>query len=159
MVPKTGTFMMLDTHHTDATSKLTQLEPGETTLDLCAPTFVSDIAFVPLVRESYALGCSLSILFMRNEPVGRVYHGGDLDNRIKTLLDALTIPQANQVCADTEREMHVLLEDDSRVTGVSVDTCQLLSNPDKPKNEVRLVIGVTVTVLDARGYNMPFLAD
>jgi hypothetical protein len=96
---------------------------------------------------------------MRNEPIGRVYQGGDLDNRIKTLLDALKVPDQGQVCEQSEPNMHVLLEDDSLVTGLSVETRRLLNRPDKSENEVRLIIEVTVNVLDARAYNILFLGD
>jgi hypothetical protein len=41
------------------------------------------------VRNSFALHCGLKVLFLRKEPPGKVYQGGDIDGRIKTLLDAL----------------------------------------------------------------------
>src|SRR4051812_48758596 len=46
--------------------------------------------FVPLVSERIHLAAYLRILFLRPEAPGRVVGGGgDLDNRMKTLLDAL----------------------------------------------------------------------
>ena len=48
--------------------------------------------FVPLVSIVGGFTCSLDILFLRRDSPGSlVKSGGDIDNRIKTLLDALTI--------------------------------------------------------------------
>src|SRR5947209_8395436 len=47
-----------------------------------------------LVREKLSLVCDLDILFLRRENPGQlISHGGDLDNRIKVLFDALRMPQ------------------------------------------------------------------
>jgi hypothetical protein len=127
-------------------------------IDLCALIPVGNVKFRPLIRESYALGCSLNILFMRKEPVGRVYQGGDMDNRIKTLLDGLSIPKAEQVVDTTESPLYCLLEDDALVTGLSVETRRLLNAPGTNK-QVKLIIQVAVSVMDARSYNVQFLGD
>ena len=40
-----------------------------------------------------ALTCGLKILFLRKEGPGKlILQGGDIDNRLKTLLDALKMP-------------------------------------------------------------------
>ena len=45
------------------------------------------------VRKSLDLGCSLKVNFLRNESVGSlITQADDLDNRIKTLFDALRMP-------------------------------------------------------------------
>src|ERR1051326_1765795 len=49
--------------------------------------------FVPLVIESYSLLCSLNILFLRRDAPGSVLTAGDIDNRLKTLIDALRRPR------------------------------------------------------------------
>jgi hypothetical protein len=50
--------------------------------------------FVPLVNREFKLVCGLDILFLRREnPGDLILQGGDVDNRIKTLLDALRIPE------------------------------------------------------------------
>ena len=46
--------------------------------------------FVPLVRRVGGFTCALDILFLRRDGPGNlVKHGGDIDNRIKVLFDAL----------------------------------------------------------------------
>jgi hypothetical protein len=68
-------------------------EPPREIIDLYESIQKHGAWFRPLVRESYALHCGLKIRFLRHEPPGKIYQGGDLDNRIKTLVDALTMPQ------------------------------------------------------------------
>jgi hypothetical protein len=109
--------------------------------------------------------CDLSILFLRQEPPGRIiYQGGDLDNRLKTLFDALCVPPHQNQLLEHEQlpqpdPINCLLEDDSLIASVNIETQQLLSRPGAPANEVRLVIQVVVRVTQARLYNQPFLGD
>jgi hypothetical protein len=70
-----------------------QPEPRGNIIDLCESLNKHGAWFRPLVRETFALHCGLKILFLRKEPPGKVYQGGDLDGRMKTLIDALTMPQ------------------------------------------------------------------
>jgi hypothetical protein len=135
---------------------------AETSIDLCAPIEIAGRRFLPLVRDTFALTCSLDILFLRREAPGKVYQGGDLDNRIKTLLDALAVPQnADHVINDgsSEDPIHCLLEDDRLVTGLNVRTERLLGSPTNAAGDVRLIINVDVRVSDARIYNQSFLGD
>jgi hypothetical protein len=115
-----------------------------------------------LVRESYLLTCGLKILFLRKEAPGKVYQGGDLDNRLKTLFDALAVPaHPEQVVADASAPdpIYTLLEDDSAITKVEIETHRLLSRPGANTHEVRLIIDVDVRVAQARIYNQPFLGS
>lgn len=169
VVPKGRDLATTDTHHsqTEVLATLTDANGnpliGSNSLDLCASIDRGIYSFRPLVRNSYALVCSLSILFLRNGPEGKVYQGGDLDNRIKVLLDALTVPKEGQRCIDQDdggnKHIYCLLEDDSLITGLEVKTRQLLDRPNEPENHVKLVIDVTVNVTDARTYNILFLGD
>src|SRR6266849_6098917 len=62
------------------------------------PVLIGGKQFVPLVRQSLALACSLDILFLRREEPGSlILQGGDIDNRIKTLFDALKMPTADDM--------------------------------------------------------------
>jgi hypothetical protein len=55
---------------------------------------VGNYQFVPLVREQLSLLCSLDILFLRPDVPGKaIQSSGDIDNRLKTLFDALRMPQ------------------------------------------------------------------
>jgi len=130
-------------------------------LDLCEPIEKHGAWFRPLVRESYALHCGLDILFLRQEQPGKVYQGGDLDGRIKTIVDSLTMPQhLEQVIEKTTTKaapLYCLMEDDSLVSGVHVESERLLTDQNHPKDYVKLVIEVDVRVRQATIYNQSFL--
>jgi len=105
------------------------------------------VSFVPLVGEDRFVRCELDILFLRREPPGRVFMKGDIDNRLKTLFDALQIPDAKEQVREhdhAEDPIFVLLTDDKLVTDVKVSTDQLLMLPDEvyDSNQVFLVIRV-----------------
>ncbi|MGJ0395587.1 MAG: hypothetical protein ACR65U_05090 [Methylocystis sp.] len=137
-------------------------ETNERAIDVCAPIQKAGRLFKPIVRRSLGLTCSLNVLFLRKESAGRVYQGGDLDNRIKTLLDALSVPaHIEQVIDDGAIDDPVLclLEDDALVTGLSVQTERLLTRPGASESEVRLTIEVDIRVSDARRFNSEFLGE
>ena len=50
--------------------------------------------FVPLITSALDLACDIDILMLRPERPGNVLWAGDIDNRLKTLLDALRIPES-----------------------------------------------------------------
>src|SRR5471030_2477981 len=52
--------------------------------------------FVPLATKALTLHCSLDILLLRPEGPGVIY-AGDLDNRLKTLIDGLRMPSELEV--------------------------------------------------------------
>ena len=71
-------------------------------IDLCPPIerkspSGSVVNYFPLVRNSLGLVCGIRVLFLRREPPGRVYQGGDIDGRLKTPFDALAVPQENAI--------------------------------------------------------------
>ena len=107
--------------------------------------------FVPLVCDCFNMSCSLDILFLRRDmPGGLIQSGGDLDNRIKVLFDALRLPThvgelAGASPAEDEDPFYVLLEDDRLITQLKVTTDLLLAPPrdSEPQNDVRLIIHVT----------------
>jgi hypothetical protein len=97
---------------------------------------------------------------LRKEPPGKVYQGGDIDGRIKTLLDALAMPQhKEQILADPDAPspMYCLLEDDSLVSGLQVESERLLADQDHDADYARLYIEVDVRVRQATIYNQSFL--
>jgi hypothetical protein len=123
--------------------------------------------FVPLVTEGHALCCELDILFLRRDAPGKIIHsGGDIDNRIKVLFDALRMPDN---CAELgtskpspdEDPMFVLLQSDALITKVSVTTDRLLTalGDDEHHNDVQLVIAVKVKVVKVSPHlsNLQFL--
>jgi hypothetical protein len=131
-------------------------------LDLLEPIRRGSRTFFPLVRNTLALNCGLKIQFLRQEARGRLFNSGDLDGRIKLLLDALSVPQAeNQMCDDPAcpNPLFCLLENDNLVTAFDVQSEQLLSLPNQDENVVRLVVNVDVRVTRARNYNVFFLGE
>lgn len=160
IIPKSG-FWNVELHHSLEDQQRIRPTDEKETIDLCAPILRGGRRFVPLVRDTFALVCGLKILFLRKEEPGRVYQGGDIDNRLKTLFDALAIPSADQVIEDQDIEepIYCLLEDDGLITGFAVDTHRLLSRPGVTEHYVQLIVEVDVRVTQARIYNTYFLGD
>ena len=105
--------------------------------------------FMPLAKMKTDSFCSLDITFLRRDFPGTiVMQGGDLDNRLKTLLDALRIPDSlNGLSATVEEEydpMFVLLQDDAQITKLTVVTDRLLAplNEGEMQHDVVLIINV-----------------
>ena len=104
--------------------------------------------FMPLVCEWFMAACALDILFLRRDgPGSLVRSGGDIDNRLKVLFDALRMPQTcDEVCGDSpvegETPFFCLLEDDKLISKVQVETNWLLTPPAPTEHihEVHLVL-------------------
>ncbi len=104
--------------------------------------------FAPLVCESLGLVAELNIRMLWPAAPGAIItSGGDIDNRLKTLLDALKYPSEatalpkDAVPRDDESPFFCLLEDDSLITKLSVETDRLLE-PVSCKAEVVLLVQV-----------------
>ena len=154
VLPAKGPFLQEFYHHSDEEIAGDMRGP---TRDLLAPIDVAGKSFVPFVRESMSLVCDLDILFLRKEDPGRlISQGGDIDNRIKTLLDGLRMPNsANEIGNHRVfRPTNCLLESDTLITGLNVRTDRLLDSSLKGNNVVHLVIGVSINVVHVRPYNM-----
>lgn len=105
--------------------------------------------FVPLVSERINLICHLEILLLRREEPGSVIsQGGDVDNRLKTLLDALRMPRnltelpLEETPQPGEQPFFCLLEDDRLVTRIGITTDRLLTAGHE--SEIFLVLHVLV---------------
>ena len=100
--------------------------------------------FAPLVTDKLDLLCELDITMLRPEEPGRVISGGDIDNRLKTLFDALSMPShPNQIPAgiasnDANDPVFCLLKDDNLISSVTV-RCDRLLDPKAPKEVVLLI--------------------
>jgi hypothetical protein len=113
---------------------------------------IAGFNFIPIVHRPHELSCSLDILFLRREKPGDIIqHGGDLDNRLKTLFDALRLPldksELGGIIPETPgKRVYCLLEDDSLITKVSVSTHQLLEPLEEKEHPstVELLIHVTI---------------
>jgi hypothetical protein len=122
--------------------------------------------FVPLVREDWSLLCSLEILFLRRDGPGDlgVISAGDIDNRVKTVIDALRRPrnQTELVKDDInpregEDPFFVLLEDDKQVSRLVVEADTLLVPPESANpSGAQLVITVEIRPYYVTVFNLSF---
>jgi len=125
--------------------------------------------FVPLVTRDLNISfCGIEILFLRPDPPGSLLNKSDIDNRLKTVFDALRMTEGKAELGgfdfpgEDERPFYCLLEDDALVTKVSVETDMLLEpiGADFDKNDARLIITVTIqpsiTRLDLRFNSVNF---
>jgi hypothetical protein len=111
--------------------------------------------FVPLVLEELCLRVSLDILFLRPDRHPLIKEGGDIDNRLKTLFDALRLPDSNAglggPSTPDEDPFFVLLKDDCLISDVRITTDNLLLLPNNraldPK-EAFLVIDVKLQPME-----------
>ena len=116
--------------------------------------------FVPMVIHAPMMQdvCHLDIKLLRRDTPGEIFNGGDLDNRIKILFDALRVPSDNQIKDEIpqagELPFFVLLEDDKLITKFSVGSERLLRPPlsGEQAKDVELDIGVTIEIGDQSPY-------
>ena len=98
---------------------------------------------------------------MRKGEIGSlVSQDGDIDNRIKTLFDGLRMPSSDEMRSESldDDPFYCLLENDSLITDFAVHTDRLLTKPEGSVNEVSLVIEVSVKIMRAGMFNMPFFS-
>jgi hypothetical protein len=101
--------------------------------------------YLPIVCSEFSTISELNILFLRPEKPGNVF--GDIDNRIKTLIDSLRIPKNSEIPKgdspkENENPFYCLLEDDSLVSRFSVSTDHFLDW----KDEYEVLVIITVNV-------------
>lgn len=122
-------------------------------------------SFVPLVTKSLSLSCSIDILHLRpSAPGALINNNGDIDNRLKTLFDALRRPDRKQelgsyaIPLPDEDPFFCLLEDDKLITQVSVETDALLKPGMMDINDAMLIITITLSPYGDIGWdNIPFV--
>jgi len=106
---------------------------------------VGKFLFAPVISSHLSLHAELDIVFLRPGPPGEfLSQGGDLDNRLKTLIDALRIPvQPEEIpvsfsWSSSDDPIFCLLDDDRIITKLTVSTDRLLKPVDK--HHVELLI-------------------
>lgn len=122
------------------------LDENPTQGDISIIQRVGAFTFAPLVTAKLHLIAELDIMLLRPEPPGAlITQGGDIDNRLKTLLDALRMPHNDSeipgVPLPGESPFFCLLEDDNLITKIGVSTDRLLE-PTATQNDVQLFIHV-----------------
>ena len=107
--------------------------------------------FAPLVSDKMHLVCSVDITMLREEPPGSLISGGDIDNRLKTLFDALSMPiDRNQIPQEKEKNspgdpVLCVVRDDHLITAVAVRTDRFLECENR--SDVLLLIRVTISAV------------
>lgn len=121
---------------------------------------VGGFRFAPLVTTRYDLVATIELLFLRPEPPSRlITQGGDIDNRLKTLFDALRMPrvQSEIPSGDSpttdEDPFFCLLQDDALITEIDVKTDVLL-DPNARVSEAHLFIRVQTATVGMTYNNM-----
>lgn len=95
--------------------------------------------FVPVVNGDFGMLCEIDVLFLSaaGKAMKRDSGGGDIDNRMKTLLDALGVPQRGELGQELGQKegeppypdpTFVLFSDDSLVTSIKVTADTLLTS-------------------------------
>lgn len=114
--------------------------------------------FIPLVNDQWpdVAYCKLDILFLRRDAPGNIIKsGGDIDNRIKVLFDALRIVEScnelgGAIPGDGEDPFYCLLQDDACITEVKITTDRLFTPiaTGGSINDVVLIIRVRTPSID-----------
>lgn len=120
--------------------------------------------FAPIATKSLELLCGLEIIFLRQDEPGGVWKSGDIDNRLKTLIDALRVPNDGaelgkyRVPDEGENPFFCLLEDDILISKLSVEADTLLEPVSVPpnRNDARVVITVKLRPYNVRPDNLQF---
>ena len=117
--------------------------------------------YLPIVNEKYNLLAEIGITWFRHKPPGSLHHIGDIDNRLKTILDCLQTPPPGQVVDRDEGNspispFYTVLEDDSLISSINVDTVRDL-RPNAANSEVLLLIEVRTVVTAGVWGNTIFL--
>jgi hypothetical protein len=129
---------------------------------------IRGVYYVPLLTAGMRADCSLSVRFHRPQDAGSIiYAGGDLDNRLKTLFDALRMPKDSSEVdpyepmsnpgLDAER-VFCLLEGDELITRLTIESKRLLGPPPRDAdyaNWVELEIDINIApvgITDANTY-------
>jgi hypothetical protein len=121
-----------------------------------------DYRYVPLVREEFSLLCSIDILFLRPGIPGTVLKSADIDARLKTIFDALRMPQNDSELGpylapdDGEDPFYCLIDDDKLFTHVSVATDVLLEQINGDDSDARLIIDVKISPHRVTMFNLSF---
>jgi len=130
---------------------LRDADPNDPNAAYARITTVGAKKYAPIIGKD--LAAELDIIFLRQQPKGQLIGaGGDIDNRLKTLFDALRMPSRGEVqqlgraVAADEDPLHCLLQDDALIHRVNVQTDRLLKDADQHS----LVAIIQVTVLVTR---------
>jgi hypothetical protein len=108
---------------------------------------VGNFRFIPLVTERLKLAARLEVNFY--EPEGSLSVKGDVsdfDNRLKTLFDALRVPNEGELGTfQYHRDFYCLLSDDKLIWEVSVKRTRLLRTIEGKESLARIRVEILPT--------------
>lgn len=115
---------------------------------------VGGVKFFPLITPDLDLLAELDIQILHPELLETPK--ADIDNRMKTLLDALKRPQSQHEISeniDKDEVVYTLLDDDHLVTKMTINTSHLLYKKEMPKKnrDYELLIIITVNIKASKG--------
>lgn len=115
---------------------------------------VEAVGIIPIATEANGLVCSLDVQLLMPEFHGIIH--GDVDNRLKTLVDALTKPKRGQLVKKLDdppdpNPLYCLLEDDKLITGLTIKVDRLLYPMEGNQDDTIAIIRVTTAQIDPFG--------
>lgn len=141
-----------------AMASFATLTPG---IEAIASRFqVQEHPFVPLVRRDLALTCYLKIHVLRNDLHDTIVtYQGDIDNKLKIILDALRVPNDNQLAGavKSSEPVYCLLEDDKLISGLEITMEQWLNPNSESHKDFRLTITAIVHPTKVTDDNRDFM--
>jgi len=108
---------------------------------------INGISFSSIINNEFHYVADIDIVLLHKDPIYKmIKNGGDIDNRIKTLLDSLKMPSRsefpdNSIRSNETNRIFCLLHDDSLVSSLKITSKQFLGS-DISNNEVILLIDV-----------------
>ena len=113
---------------------------------------VGKFIYQPIICKRNKLKCKIDLVISSRDPFGSVIQNADIDNRLKTLFDALRSPHSidelpqDDMPKQDEDLFWVLLQDDSLITDLSVKSetlyTPLKTNESKTDIELDIVVSV-----------------
>ncbi len=106
---------------------------------------LSGLEYVPLISDKLSLRAELDIfLLSASLPGGLINKSGDIDNRLKTLFDALSVPvNPQQVppspATEPDNRVFCLLENDRLITRVEVSNDKLLTEKESSREALVII--------------------
>jgi len=130
-------------------------------LDDALITPIGEFRFFPQTSGARDEVAELQLTMLRPQrgPGYIVGEGGDIDNRLKTLFDSLRMPMKpdeipeNEKPGENEDQFFCLLEDDTLITNLSVQTDRLLE-PCQSKSYAKLMMKVLIRKVPVVGASM-----
>ncbi|MGN0929981.1 MAG: hypothetical protein ACI4N3_05060 [Alphaproteobacteria bacterium] len=115
---------------------------------------INGVKFFPIIRPELNLLAELDIQIMHPELLETPR--ADIDNRMKTLLDALKRPQnAHELAEHINKKdiIYTLLDDDHLVTKMTINTSHLLYKEQNtsPNHDYDLLVIITVNIRASKG--------